>query len=232
MPMPLAMWNRARGVWETEQVNLLCGHSEPFSQTWPTSGMTRGGWAFELPTWEHPMDGSGSSSLPTPRATRGGSATEGRYGPNLGMVLLPSPTVSEANGAGAHGDGGLDLRTTVAMLPTPTTRDHKGRNQRDDDTCLTGALLPTPAVNDDMGEGKTVEAWDEWTSKMQAKHGNGNGHGASLAIEAQRLLPTPEASDGTGGRVSIELGGTRESGAKRAITLASALSHGVNTSQQ
>lgn len=193
MPMPLAMWNRARGVWETEQVNLLCGHSEPFSQTWPTSGMTRGGWAFELPTWEHPMDGSGSSSLPTPRATRGGSATEGRYGPNLGMVLLPSPTVSEANGAGAHGDGGLDLRTTVAMLPTPTTRDHKGRNQRDDDTCLTGALLPTPAVNDDMGEGKTVEAWDEWTSKMQAKHAN--GHGASLAIEAQRLLPTPKATN-------------------------------------
>jgi DNA (cytosine-5)-methyltransferase 1 len=51
-------------------------------------------------------------------------------------------------------------------------------------------LLPTPAVND-MGEGKTVDAWDEWTADMQAKHGNGNGHGKSLAIEAQRLLPTP-----------------------------------------
>lgn len=51
-------------------------------------------------------------------------------------------------------------------------------------------LLPTPAVND-MGEGKTVEAWDAWTDAMKAKHGNGNGHGASLAIEAQRLLPTP-----------------------------------------
>ena len=31
---------------------------------------------------------------------------------------------------------------------------------------------------------------------MHAKHGNGNGHGKSLAIEAQRLLPTPRASDG------------------------------------
>ena len=51
-------------------------------------------------------------------------------------------------------------------------------------------LLPTPAVND-MGEGKTVDHWDEWTAKMQAAHGNGNGHGKSLAIEAQRLLPTP-----------------------------------------
>jgi hypothetical protein len=28
-------------------------------------------------------------------------------------------------------------------------------------------------------------------SPEQAKHGNGNGHGASLSIEALRLLPTP-----------------------------------------
>jgi DNA (cytosine-5)-methyltransferase 1 len=34
---------------------------------------------------------------------------------------------------------------------------------------------------------------------MRGKHGNGNGHGKSLAIEAQRLLPTPRATDGTKG---------------------------------
>lgn len=83
--------------------------------------------------------------------------------------LLPTPTGSDTNGAGQHGDGGLDLRTAVT-------------------------LLPTPAVND-MGEGKTVEKWDNWTASMREKHGNGNGHGKSLAIEAQRLLPTPTARD-------------------------------------
>lgn len=31
--------------------------------------------------------------------------------------------------------------------------------------------------------------------RMQAKHGNGNGHGKSLAIEAQRLLPTVKATN-------------------------------------
>lgn len=46
-------------------------------------------------------------------------------------------------------------------------------------------LLPTPAVND-MGAGKTVEDWDAWTARMRAVHGNGNGHGKSLAIEALR----------------------------------------------
>jgi len=38
-----------------------------------------------------------------------------------------------------------------------------------------------------MGVGKTIAAWDEWTAKMKARHGNGNGHGASLAIELQRV---------------------------------------------
>jgi DNA (cytosine-5)-methyltransferase 1 len=44
-----------------------------------------------------------------------------------------------------------------------------------------------------MGAGKTVDAWDAWTERMQAEHGNGNGHGKSLAIEAQRMFRTPTA---------------------------------------
>lgn len=60
------------------------------------------------------------------------------------------------------------------------------------------SLLPTPAVND-MGASYTPEMWDAWTAKMQAEHGNGNGHGKSLAIEAQRLLATPTASVADGG---------------------------------
>lgn len=59
-------------------------------------------------------------------------------------------------------------------------------------------MLPTPAVND-MGAGKTVEQWDAWTDDLKARHGNGNGHGKSLSIEAQRMLPTPRSSDGPKG---------------------------------
>lgn len=61
-----------------------------------------------------------------------------------------------------------------------------------------------------MGEGKTVERWDEWTADMQAKHGNGNGHGKSLAIEAQRLLPTPRSTrGGSGTETMYGIGGER-----------------------
>lgn len=67
-------------------------------------------------------------------------------------------------------------------------------------------LLPTPAVND-MGEGKTVDHWDAWTATMQAKHGNGNGYGKPLSIEAQRLLPTPTTAPTTGNGHARNLGG-------------------------
>lgn len=72
---------------------------------------------------------------------------------------------------------------------------------------LSRALLPTPVVND-MGAGKTVDDWDEWTAKTKEKHQNGNGHGPSLNIEMLRLLPpvpeesmirTPSVTDSTGG---------------------------------
>lgn len=135
----------------------------------------------------------------------------------------------------ADGCGGADgLReagepaSRVKVLPTPTTRDHKDHTSRREPhrpdgtntlaralTDVPCALLPTPAVND-MGEGKTVDHWDEWTAKMQAKHGNGNGHGKSLAIEAQRLLPTPRATDGT-------KGGPNQRGSKGDLMLPSAI---------
>jgi DNA (cytosine-5)-methyltransferase 1 len=72
-------------------------------------------------------------------------------------------------------------------------------------------LLPTPVVND-MGDGKTVERWDEWTGAMKSKHGNGNGHGKSLAIEAKRtLLPTLRATrGGSATETAYGLGGHRE----------------------
>lgn len=94
------------------------------------------------------------------------------------------------------------LPSAVAqLLPTPTTQDGAntggpsqfGRNSLPLNAAVT--LLPTPAVND-MGAAYTPETRDEWTADMQERHGNGNGLGESPSIEAQRLLPTPRASDG------------------------------------
>lgn len=79
------------------------------------------------------------------------------------------------------------------------------------------ALLPTPVVND-MGAGKDVDAWDAWTERLKTSHGNGNGHGASLSIEALRMLPTPRATDGT-------KGGPNQRGSSGDLMLPSAVTH-------
>lgn len=262
MPEPIATWNPVRGAWEKPDTEaLICGHSERYSETWPASGMTRGGSAYELPTSAPPTGDSESSSLlptpivtdgtggaadpnrpghvtqlrdirsliPTPRASRGGSGTETMYklggersdeNRPQGEVLLPTPSAADGNGGGRmgsdghqmplpgsviqllpsprvsmhHGPSETEIETAVAvllktptaqlavnggsqhpdkrkggghgptladevehLLPTPTTRDHKGRNQRDDPTCLTGALLPTPRAQ--HGETRNQNIW-------------------------------------------------------------------------
>ncbi len=90
--------------------------------------------------------------------------------------------------------------TDARLLPTPTSGDSVGTGYATEQQQLTKAdqphrlrdaanairLLPTPVVND-MGAGKTVEQWDEWTHRMRDSHRNGNGHGPSLSIELARL---------------------------------------------
>ena len=54
---------------------------------------------------------------------------------------LPTPRSTDGNGPGRHGDGGLDLKTAVSLLPTP--RATRGRSATE-----TVALLPTPRASD------------------------------------------------------------------------------------
>lgn len=80
---PFAVWDPTRGVWETSQPDLY-GHLAPYSETWPTSGMTHDGSAYPLPSSVRPIPGSASSSSPaalfrTPLASdsaRGGESLE------------------------------------------------------------------------------------------------------------------------------------------------------------
>jgi DNA (cytosine-5)-methyltransferase 1 len=144
------------------------------------------------------------------------SHTESRSDPESPLTLLPTPVAADGSGSGRHNsEGHADtLPGTVRLLPTPMcepdTANGHARNLGKE-----ARLLPTPAVND-MGAGKTVESWDDWTGRMKAEHGNGNGHGKSLSIEAQRLLPTPRASDG-------EKGGPNQRGSSGDLMLPSAV---------
>ncbi len=93
----IAQWNPTMQLWEGEQMDLFSEQLEPYSVTWPTSGMTRSGSLFPLPaSVPHTSDSGFSSSL-----------------------LLPTPTTQPNTGNGHARDLGSEIR----MLPTPRAAD-------------------------------------------------------------------------------------------------------------
>ena len=150
-----------------------------FSETWPKTGCMSDGRAYELPTSVPPITANDSSSwLPTPRSSRGGSATETMYALGgvvdysrrpQGEVVLPTPRAADPKasmgspGAARHVVAGMGSLAEVigVHLPTPTVSDTKGAAQRPGRT-RGGRLRPDS---------------DE-----------------RLAGAVQRFLPTPKAS--------------------------------------
>lgn len=215
MPRPIATWNPARSVWETAQ-GTLCGHSGVFSEIWPTSGMTLGGSAFQLPPWTPRMTGSASSLLPTPAAADGMPA--GRHSVGTGHKrtlpgearLLPTPMARDHKAAGPADleRKSPNLSALPALLPTPTATPY-GNNQSPSlgaavrpslDKLAT--LFPTPTASD----GKAGNA---------TRSGDRSGELLLKGI-VQGLLPTPRASDG-------EKGGPNQRGSSGDLMLPSAV---------
>jgi hypothetical protein len=148
--------------------------------------------------------------LPTPRATEsierrnmktvnrkvetGGDVTLTTLAKYKGGMMLPTPTTSDQNGPELHGKG-MDLRTTVAMLPTPTAKDFKNGHRR-----ISGRILRK------MEKGFTVELNDLATLGMlptpvASTKNNENrksvGYGISLRQAAQKITGTGTAPSGT-----------------------------------
>lgn len=163
-PHQLAIWNQEKDLWETG-VEDIFGHSDVYSETWPTSGMTANGVAYALQMWERHTPGSESS-----------------YSPPGETPLLKTPTSQLAiNGGSQHPDKrkavghGPTLADEVEhLLPTPvaqpsgnTPEDHlrkkPGRERVTDLAILTenglietgGKLLPTHTVGMTQGGSRT-----------------------------------------------------------------------------
>jgi hypothetical protein len=113
-------------TWRTSSLSMTEPSGEPFSGTWPRSGMTWRGTAFPLPPSAPRTAVTGSSPLlPTPTAwrRRGRRAAGADNGNELGraLTLLPTPRSSDMNGAGSRPRWAGD-RTAVKLLPTPNDR--------------------------------------------------------------------------------------------------------------
>jgi hypothetical protein len=100
---------------------------------------------------------------PTPMAQDMGGSTRSDFSPKLSEVvkgiattkqIFPTPKKQNANAAGEHGQGGLEIQTFVAkQFPTPVASEAAKACGKDSQNSLTrmaarGELLPTPAAQD------------------------------------------------------------------------------------
>jgi hypothetical protein len=220
-------------------MGLHCGHSELYSATWPASGSMRNGAVSKRPRSALPTPAAASSSTPgpllsTPVASDGGTDRGSSAGWGLrdeARKLLPTPRTSDTNGAGQHGDGGMDLRTAVTLLPTPAASfPGTTANFRPDGTPYgTGygktlldavRLLPTPTATP-YGNNQTDSPNAAVRPSMEspaptllptprARDSKGRGYGDDLPSQAGLLLPTPRATrGGSATETMYELGAER-----------------------
>lgn len=107
----IAMWNPARGVWEKPETdNILCGHLEPYSETWQASGTMRNGKVYARQTPVPLIKDSEFSLLRTPAA----SEAERGHQPE---------EKSRARG------GQVTLSGQLNFLPTVVARDYIDRRK-------------------------------------------------------------------------------------------------------
>jgi hypothetical protein len=143
----------------------------------------------------------------------------------VALPLLPTPTTSEANGIGAHGDGGADLRSKISLLPTPVVADQAGTrnstaNRRNPEGAHIGntltdvfvpavppqaGLLPTPTLQDGANNGGPSQ-FDRNTKPLNTQVLVGSEWGQYAdAIKRWRQTtgreaPTPTRPDGRDGQ--------------------------------
>jgi hypothetical protein len=124
-PDSFANFDPATSSWRTSQLSLLEDSGE-FSETWPRSGMTRNGTAYQLRPSAPLTGGTASGSLPTPTAGDAKSARNATAGRTWG-----TPTARDWKDTGDLTnvpENGLLGRQVVnrESRPTPTKSDGEG----------------------------------------------------------------------------------------------------------
>lgn len=161
------------------------------------------------------------------------------------VVLYGTPTASMKVRSEEFAEGRLPNPAEVAkreMFLTLTTSDAKpageaeveqmkiyesGTNVPDCYKRLRSQVAAREALHSPPNPAEVAKEASGTTPK--ASDADRGGRGELLALvrgkKTRQMWPTPEASLASGGRVSKELGGKRPSGAKRSITLGTAVAH-------
>ena len=159
MLKPIATWNTARAVWETNQTNLNCEHWEPFLAVYPKQGITLNGQLYELPTLELLTAEKESSLLPTPNTM---DSLKPRTGEALEYVLHRGDLSSSRRASTGN------LREDVMLLPTPLSNCYKGASRAEvrADNPKSRYNVAIEIINNNQNWGRFAEAIQRWETIM------------------------------------------------------------------
>lgn len=155
-------------MWPTSSLFTGARSGERFSGTWPRSGTTSSGIAFQQQPSALLTDVTGSSPLlATPDASVANYAEDPdewqaradrlkvKHGNSNGhgtplavqVKMLPTPATADADRTSdTYGRGNPTLKGSLTLLPTPRSSDMNGAGEMDLRTAV--KLLPTPREND------------------------------------------------------------------------------------
>ena len=140
------------------------------------------------------ISGSGSTGWPTPCVVEPDTHPE--------KVWERKRRLTEATGVYRGNDSGLGSKVQLSAWPTPCQQDgpkggpSQGIDRLPGATSLAGWATPDASL---MNDGEGLETWGARQIKNKAKHGNGNGAGMPIAVQAQMVgWTTPQAHDTSG----------------------------------
>ena len=131
-PVSLASYDPASSSWKTSQACLVSGW-EPYSETFPRSGMMLSGTVYQLQPLA-PLTGETACGLwLTPQTGDGRACLTGTQNQLMlahQVMQWPTPTVDSATTRSSrYAQGGMPLTMAVQIWPTPTQRIWKGGGQ-------------------------------------------------------------------------------------------------------
>jgi len=150
---PFAWYDHDGRCWRTFQRCLVEGWTR-FSGTWPRSGMTRSGIAFQRVPLVPLTEETASGLLPTPEASNTKAIALRSAGRSPRNFLASIPTPRPCSGLRSSGANRTEILQALKKWPTPVARDHRspGRSRLErtggkEEECLPqavgGPLNPT-----------------------------------------------------------------------------------------
>lgn len=174
-----ASYDPPSSSWKTSQRSLVEG-LETFSETWPRSGMMRGGTAYQLPPLAPLTAATGSGLLPTPEASNAKATAMRSGGRSPRNFLAPLPTKAFALGMVAK---------PSHSVPTPTASDHIVRE-----------CTSQEALNFETNKSVTLNRWvSMWPTPSASEDAAGTVNGKmQFMLTHAAKLSDPEATEAGG----------------------------------